>query len=255
MWASLFPTHRTACETIENAVPLLTPSFDAFPEPPESDPKWLIYQKAVARLKESYGDCEVIHDHKILGRRSGVERQVDIWLSTRVGGKHGVTVAVECKCHETSPVSIKDVDAFYGFLDDVGANKGVLVSNTGFTEGAKRRADGSELELETLTLEEAADFEWADLLDGSCQNPLDCWGTVSWQFDDGEGSHAGYCDYCSTFHIKCGHCGYKDSYREGEIIKCAGCETRWRLEDEKGITVGLERLDPSDYDDADDDNA
>src|ERR1700719_3842677 len=100
----------------------------------EPGPKFLVYEKAVARLKESFGDCEVNHDHKIVGRRSGVERQVDIWLSTTVGGKHGVNVVVECKCHETTPVAIKDVDAFYGFLDDVGANKGVLISNTGFTE-------------------------------------------------------------------------------------------------------------------------
>ena len=231
-------------------MPLLTPSPFSFPEPPESDPKWIIYERAVARLKESYGDCEVIHDFKVVGRRSGIERQVDIWLSTKVGGKHGVTVAVECKCRETEPVSIKDVDAFYGFIDDVGANKGVLVSNSGFTDGAKKRADGCEIELEALTLEEAQDFEWADLLSDSCNSPFDCWGTVSWEFDDGEGSRAGYCDTCSTFHMVCGECGHKDSYQEDEIIKCAGCNRRWRLEDEKGMTVGIERIE----DDEDDEN-
>jgi hypothetical protein len=223
-------------------MPLITPTDPLMD--PESEPKWLVYQKAVARLKESFGDCEVVHDYKIVGRRSGVERQVDIWLSTTIGGKHGVTVAVECKCHETTPISIKDVDAFYGFLDDVGAHKGVLISNSGFTDGAKKRSDGSTVELETLTLEEAEDFDWADFLEHGCEGINDCWGRVSWDFHDGEGSHAGHCDYCSTFHIKCGECGYVDSYEEDEIIKCRGCETRWRLEDEKGITVGIERLDP-----------
>jgi hypothetical protein len=224
-------------------MPLITP-FDLPPEA-EPDPKWLVYQKAVAQLKESFGDCEVVHDHRVIGRKSGIERQVDIWLSATVGGKHTVTVAVECKCFEVTPVQIKDVDAFYGFLDDVGANKGVLISNTGFTDGAKKRADGSTLELETLTIEEAESFDWADLLDHGCAGLDNCWGRVRWEFDDGSGSRAGHCDYCSTFHIKCGDCGYVDSYQEDEIIQCNGCEARWRLDDEKGMTIGIERMDPA----------
>lgn len=222
-------------------MPLLKPEIQT---EPESEPKWLFYQKAVARLKESFKDCDVVHDHTVIGRRSGVDRQVDIWLSTTVGGKHQVNVAVECKCYETTPISIKDVDAFYGFLDDVGAQKGVLISNTGFTNGAKKRADGSTVELETLTLEEAEVFDWADLLGRQCRGALaDCWGDVRWEFGDGEGSHGGRCDYCSTFHIQCGQCGNLDSYQEHEIIKCSGCENQWRLEIEDGGTVGIERLD------------
>ena len=226
-------------------MPLLTPSFDDFPEPPHADPKWLVYQKAVARLKDSFGDCHVIHDHKVKGRRSGIERQVDIWLSTTVGGKHPITVAVECKCHETSPVSIKDVDAFYGFLDDVGANKGVLISNTGFTDGAARRADGATLQLETLTLEEAQDFDWADYLeDDNCQSWNECFGYVSWEFHDDHGSKAGHCGSCGTFHIYCGECGTLTFHEEDEFVKCDGCENRWELTSEKGLTDGMIRLAP-----------
>jgi hypothetical protein len=224
-------------------MPIITP-FDLTPEA-KPDPKWLVYQKAVARLKESYGDCEVIHDHRVVGRRSGIERQVDIWLSAVLGGKHIVTVAVECKCFETAPVQIKDVDAFYGFLDDVAANKGVLISNSGFTDGAKKRAGGSNLELETLTLEEAEEYDWADLLEHSCAGLGDCWGTIRWEFYDGSGSQAGHCDHCGTFHIKCGDCGYVDSYLRDEIIHCNGCEARWRLDDEKGMTIGIEQIDPA----------
>jgi restriction endonuclease len=224
-------------------VPLLKPLFDAFPEPLGDEPKWLVYQKAVAQLKASYGDCEVVHDYKILGRPSGVERQVDIWFSTSIGGKHGVTVAVECKCHVTTPVSIKDVDAFYGFLDDVGANKGVLVSNTGFTEGAKRRADGCNLELETLTLEEAEDFEWAEYLSDNCQ----VWGgeclagQIRWELENSEGDRAGYCSECGSLHIKCAECGAVVAYDRDEI-NCDGCDVKWELERRKGEVEGLHRM-------------
>ena len=211
---------------------------------PSAEPKWLIYQKAVARLKNAYGDCEVIHDHKIVGRRSGIERQVDIHLSTKVGGKHGITVAVECRCYETKPVPIKDVDAFYGFLDDVGANKGVLISNTGFTEGAKKRADGSTVELEMLTFQEAEEFDWAEYLETECHSEdYACAGGVNWEFDDGKGSQAGYCRGCGSLHVNCGECGTVATY-DYDQFKCDGCETRWGLIEHKGELVKFYRIEP-----------
>lgn len=218
---------------------------------PQDEPKWLIYQRAVARLQESYDNCEVKHDFRMIGKRSGVERQIDIWLSAAVGKNHTVTVAVECKCFESSPVGIKDVEAFYGFLDDVGANKGILISNTGFTEGAKKRADGSTIELETLTLEEAETFDWADYVDSHCQGWNECWGSIHWELEDDDGSSAGFCSHCGLFHIECGNCGTCDSYTESEIVECSGCEISWSLEQEKGITIGIARIDtePEDPDD------
>jgi hypothetical protein len=219
-------------------------------ETSESDPKWLIYQKAVAQLKASYGDCEVIHDHRIIGRRSGIERQVDIWLCASVAGEE-LTVAVECKCHEKTPVSIKDVDAFYGFLEDVGANKGVLISNTGFTERATRRADGANIAVKTLTLEEAEDFDWDEYLEGNeCHTLGDCWtGRIHWEFEDGEGSEAGYCGNCGSFHVRCGECGCVGAY-DWDTFKCDGCDAKWGLRNErKGETVGFYRIHPEPEDD------
>ena len=226
-------------------MPILPLSPDDLPDSASTDPKWLIYQKAVARLKGSFGDCQVIHDHKVKGRRSGIERQVDIWLSTTVGGKHPLTVAVECKCHETTPVSIKDVDAFYGFLEDVGAHKGVLVSNTGFTQGAERRADGATLQLETLSMEEVEDFDWAEYLEeDTCRSWNDCYGTVNWDYSDGHGSNGGHCVRCGTFHIKCRDCGTLGFYEEDTIVNCEGCENRWQLISEEEFTAGMKRLAP-----------
>lgn len=228
-------------------MPLIRP-FDPEPEG-KPDPKWLVYQKAVAQLKESFGDCEVLHDHRVMGRRSGIERQVDIWLSATVGGKHVVTVAVECKCFEASPVQIKEVDAFYGFLDDVGANKGVLISNTGFTDGAKRRADSSMLELQTLTLEEAEEFDWADFIDVGavvCMSHNDCQNVVRMSLSDGEGSSAGLCDDCDSLHISCGECGKIAMYDEEEFIKCAGCKNHWwflRVEENEVTELSIRRID------------
>lgn len=213
------------------------------------EPKWRIYEKVVARLKESFGDCEVRLDHTVTGRRSGIGRQVDIWLSATLGG-HTVTVAVECRCYDAKPVGIKDVDAFYGFLDDVGANKGVLISNSGFTNGAEKRADGSTVELQTLTLEEAETFDWANYVADRCQNPAGCWGFIEWNealCQEGGGQfpppyEAGFCDSCGLLHIRCGECGELSFYLEDPMVQCDACETRWELEFEKGVLVSIRQV-------------
>lgn len=49
------------------------------------DPKWKIYEKVAIDIERQYPNCTVTHDHKVTGRRSGIERQVDIWLSGQVG--------------------------------------------------------------------------------------------------------------------------------------------------------------------------
>jgi hypothetical protein len=225
-------------------------------------PKWRIYEAAIAQLKEAYDDCDVILDHRVQGRRSGVSRQVDIWLSRRMGG-HTVTVAVECKRRESRPVDIQDVDGFYGFLDDVGASKGVIVSTTGFTDGARRRADQADVELQTLTVEEALAFDWDDYTEvASCQNPNCLTGTITWKewlsADAGgqEPPHhiAGHCFSCGLFHIQCGECGTIDSYEPwgSGTVKCSGgCGTRWWFAFEKGDVTrfGQHEADDEDEDD------
>jgi predicted helicase len=96
-----------------------------------------------------------------VGCRSGIERQVDVWVTGLVG-PHEINIAVECRCYQ-GRVGIKDVEAFYSFLDDVGANKGVIISDSGFTAGARSRTRGSDVELKTLTLRKAEDFDWKSI--------------------------------------------------------------------------------------------
>jgi hypothetical protein len=209
----------------------------------ESEPDWKIYEQAITHIEESYENCQVTRNHKLVGRHSGVRRQIDVWLSAEIGDKHTVTVAIECRRYNR-PVAIKDIDAFCGFLDDVGANKGVIISHAGFTEGATKRAEGAGIELKILNIEEAEEFDWNDFLRDSCRTP-ECFGTISWHFADGQ-SEAGHCSNCGSFYIRCGNCGSVDWYNEGEIEKCSWfCEMRWRLLKEKGMTVGIKELAPS----------
>jgi hypothetical protein len=140
-------------------------------------------------------------------------------------------------------VSIKDIDAFCGFLDDVGANKGVMISHSGFTDGAKKRAAGAGIELRVLTFVEAEDFDWEEFARDSCQGFNDCYGSIDWVYTDG-GSEVGFCNSCGLLHILCGECGSVNFYNQERVVKCDGCEMRWNLQTEKGDVCGIKELPP-----------
>ena len=44
-------------------------------------------------MESAYPNCHVTLDHKAIGRRSGVERQVDVWITEFVG-THQMSIAV-----------------------------------------------------------------------------------------------------------------------------------------------------------------
>ena len=217
----------------------------------ETEPDWKLYEKAITRIEESYKNCTVTRNHHVIGRRSGVRRQVDIWLSADIGDNHVVTVAIECRRYADKPVAIKDMDAFCGFLDDVGANKGVMISQTGYTAGAEKRAQAAGIELRALTIEEAEEFDWEEFVQDSCQVG-DCFGTVHWAYQDG-GSEAGRCSTCGSFHIRCGNCGEMSWYHERNIEQCSSCGMKWRLEKEKGDVCDIKEL-PREIVEAEDEN-
>lgn len=96
---------------------------------------------------------------KLEGRLSGVKRQADIVLRRKKFGRESVTV-FEAKFY-SKKVDVKDVDSFVGFLDDVGADQGVLYTNVGFSDAAKRRAEAAppRIEVDIYPLFEYAPFQ------------------------------------------------------------------------------------------------
>jgi hypothetical protein len=186
------------------------------------------------------------------------------WISFRGAGHgdaHEITVAIECRCYETAPVGIKDVDALYGFLDDVGANKAVLFSNSGFTAGATARADGKQVALRIFPFDaDPEPFDWDDFLELDPCEIDGCWGMIDWDYGireeaDGEREpsyRVGFCERCSTLHIECPSCGVFEVINEWEDVECSGCENKWELNvDRKGLGVTSVRLKVADEDDED----
>lgn len=103
-------------------------------------------EKLVVKIqKELAPTAEVLHNQRIPGRKSGRTRQIDVLVKDKIG-QYEIQIVIDCKDYK-KPADVKSVEEFYGLLDDVGAQKGVLVCPSGFSAAAKTRADGLQISL------------------------------------------------------------------------------------------------------------
>jgi hypothetical protein len=108
-------------------------------------PKWRRFEEAVASIQKYIApNARITLDEKILGK-SNTERQIDIVIRCDIG-QFSVLVIVDCKDWK-NPIDIADVGQFIDMVEDVGANKGALICNAGFTNGAKNRAKEKGIDL------------------------------------------------------------------------------------------------------------
>ena len=89
--------------------------------------------------------AKVSHNAKIMGRHTEVMRQIDVLVEQNVG-QYTMSVVIDSKDHKV-PVDVKGVEEFHGLVDDVRAQKGVMVCPAGFTPAAKNRALGLQIDL------------------------------------------------------------------------------------------------------------
>lgn len=89
-------------------------------------------------------DATVEFDQTRIGKFSQVERQIDVLITGRFAGAtdRDITAAVDCKYY-TRNIDVKKVDEFIGFVEDVQTDIGILITNHGFSDAAKRRASRS----------------------------------------------------------------------------------------------------------------
>lgn len=106
---------------------------------PETGKPGKEYEHIVAAIHGQFAqDAAVTENETIIGK-SGQPRQVDVAIRTLVNGAYPILIVVECKDYARR-VGIDKVDELIGKIDDVQAVAGILVSNSGFTEDAQRRA-------------------------------------------------------------------------------------------------------------------
>lgn len=129
----------------------------------ESSLTWKDYEEAVYEECERvyhFRNAEIIKNIHINGKYSGVKRQIDVLIRLLENGEVKSTIIVECK-HYVTKINVKIVDSFIGCLEDVCADKGIIVSEKGFTKAAISRAHKGkdDIEVDVLSLGELQRFQ------------------------------------------------------------------------------------------------
>jgi len=128
--------------------------------PKTSTASWKAYEQQVFQLfREHYPNANVQTNAHVKGRYSKRKRQIDVLITEETPAGTLKTV-IDSKFFKRK-VDVKSVDAFAGFVDDVGAQRGMLVTSRGYTQSALRRAfyGPSDLELDILDFAELQQFQ------------------------------------------------------------------------------------------------
>lgn len=197
------------------------------------------YEEGVANfLTEKFAGRGSVVRNVRLKSRSGVRaRQIDVLVRFSLGDMGEELMVVDCKRYGTR-VDVKDVEAFIGLVEDVGAAIGLLVTTEGFTSGATDRAAAARgIRIEVLRVEELPGWEPPELI--LCELCADSLGedafpgmayidaTAVVETEDGRALDVmvGYCERCAGLHIECPECGVINAVsdmRTDEWIECEG---------------------------------
>lgn len=107
------------------------------------------YEIVVQRVIESLIGVDVFHSKEYEGRITGRKIKIDVSFLLNIAGAD-LLVLVECKSYKHR-VSVDDVEEFHSKIDDIGAQKGILITTIGFQKGAVNAARGRRIALATLT--------------------------------------------------------------------------------------------------------
>jgi hypothetical protein len=120
--------------------------------------KWQRFESLVYEIQKDFAGTGATVKHKdhIVGVDSGVEREIDISIRQQVA-QFPILVVIDCKDY-ADPVDVKGIEEFAGLVEDVRANKGVMVSSNGFTPAAINVAKNKGID--TLLLIDSKGVDW-----------------------------------------------------------------------------------------------
>jgi len=122
-----------------------------------NEPKWRRFEKLVAKIQADLAPAAIVkHNEKIYGKKSETARQIDVAIRQSVG-QFEILIVIDAKDHK-APVDIPELGSFIDLVSDVGAQMGAMVSASGFSEGAKRRAREAGIDLYRFVDAESEDW-------------------------------------------------------------------------------------------------
>lgn len=153
-----------------------------------SNSTWSSYEQAVFDcFRSHYPRADIQKDVHLKGRYSKRMRQIDI-LITEDTPAGPVKIVVDAKLYNRK-LDVKTVEEFEGFLNDIGIEKGLLVSNRGYSRSALRRAFycPSDLELDVLDFSELKKWQGFEALPYSGDNAFLVPAPFGWVVDSTQG--------------------------------------------------------------------
>jgi hypothetical protein len=114
------------------------------------------FEALIAKIQRDIEPNATVEQNKRIRGASGRLREIDVAITKPVG-LSDVLIAIECKRYRR-PVGIDKLEAFVTKLNDVGANQGIMLSQSGFDEGARAVARVNGILL--FTHHEAARADW-----------------------------------------------------------------------------------------------
>jgi hypothetical protein len=97
-------------------------------------------------------------DEKLPGHDSKTLRQIDVVIRGVVN-QYQILIVVECR-DEARPVDVGEVDAFVSVVRDVRANKGVMISTSGFSSAAIELARVHGITTKTYLYLDTENIDW-----------------------------------------------------------------------------------------------
>lgn len=110
---------------------------------PTTYEKGLALELKLAELFKARG-YEIIHNIKKIGR-SGAEHQIDVLASYR-SPLHTSTLVIEAKSY-SSPIDKERIMKLIQIVDDIGADRGIIITTSYFTPDAIKTAEGRNIDL------------------------------------------------------------------------------------------------------------
>ncbi|HRE59205.1 MAG TPA: restriction endonuclease [Candidatus Kapabacteria bacterium] len=121
---------------------------------------WKEYENIIFEyFVKRYPNYEVSKNASIIGRYSKVPRQIDILIEGYVAGIR-IRIIIDGK-YFSENIDVKDVEMFLGMLNDCEANKGLLITQQGYSKASLNRAyyDQLDLDLDILNFKEFELFQ------------------------------------------------------------------------------------------------
>ncbi len=187
---------------------------------------WKDYEKEIySHFRAQFPNAEISHNVKVKGRYSKVDRQIDILIEDYIAGNR-IRIVIDGK-YFSKKIDVKDVEMFIGMLNDCEANKGLLITQKGYSEAAIYRAyhDPIDIELDIYNFKSLSEFQ----------------GFTSIEFNDGHGviinaPFGWIVDQTSRENV------LATLYQRGLTLELAQKSNEWMYVSIKSKSVGIQNI-------------